>query len=183
MGVFGDLLAKLGLGATDRTDEFDEGDGDRRGTPEQDSAEATLRTRAPREDNAIWERFDSLEVRSRFLTLSSTDGDSAELNLAGGFEVREETQVDGSDAVYQLSIPPATYDAGTYGLEVLDYRLQSDAPELPLEGFEEPSLEFRGETFDPESDEEWVLTVVFRARENDVGDAFVFEPELEWRRA
>lgn len=185
MGVLGDLLAKLGIGSDDGTDRTADEDGQRHGTRDRTEppAEATLRTKAPREDNAIWSRFDSLEVRSKSMALTSTDGEEAELNLAGGFDLREEKQVDGSDAVYQLSVPPATYDSGTYRLEVLDHDLQTDAPDLPLEGFEESPLDFGGETFGPESGEDWVLTVVFLATENEGGDAYVLETALEWERA
>jgi len=207
MGLVSDIMAKLGIGEGNRTTyecsncgatlslprEKDhavclecnskaypvDAGGDEADTAEP--AEVTLRTKAPKEDNAIWSHFESLEVASRGLTLESVDGESVELELAGGFDVREEKQVEGSDAVYQLSVPPGTYDAGTYSLELMDHGLQADAPELPLEAFEVNELDFRGEQFTPGSGEEWILTVVFRATED--GEAYVLKPILEWRRA
>ena len=209
MGVLSDIMAKLGIGAENRTTyrcsncgatldlprEKDHAvclecnskaypvDSGKEGTDTQEPAEVTLETKAPREDNAIWSRFDSLEVASRGLTLESTDGDTVELELAGGYDLREEKQIDGADAVYQLSVPPATYDSGTFSQVLMDYSLQADAADLPLEGFEHSTLDFRGEEFSPGSGEEWILTVVFRVSENEAGDAYVLDPALEWRRA
>lgn len=209
MGVLSDIMAKLGIGAENRTTyrcsncgatldlprekdhavclecnskayPVDSGEG---GTDTREPAEVTLETKAPREDNAIWSHFDSLEVASRGLTLESTDGDSVGLELAGGYDLREEKQIDGSEAVYQLSVPPGTYGSGTFTQVLRDHSLQDDAPDLPLEGFEHSTLDFRGEGFSPGNGEEWILTVVFRVEENEAGDAYVLDPALEWRRA
>ncbi len=213
MGVLGSIKEMLGIGADNRTTyrcsncaatlslprEKDHavclecnskaypvdagGDGSTSESSAEEAAALTLRTRAPREDNAVWSRFESLEIAQRGLTLASSDGRRERLELAGGFDLREEKQVDGSDAVYQLSVPPGTYDSGEITIELMGHRLQADAPDLPLEGFEESALDFRGEAFTPENGEEWILTVVYRARENEAGDAYVLDPALEWRPA
>lgn len=176
MGALGNILAKLGIGAgeADAEDPVRE-----RPAP----AEMTLETKVPKEGNAIWSRFDSIEVNLESLTLQATDGSTETLTLAGGFDLREEEQTDGDPAVYQLEAPPATYEAGEFSMNVRNYRLQEGEPELPLEGFEEATLDFGGSRFEPGSGEEWTLTIVFEARENDTGDAYVLDPGLEWRQS
>jgi len=174
MGALGSFLAKLGIG---------DNESETTGQEREDPVEMTLETKVPRDGNAIWSRFDSVEVSLRSLTLHAADGSSEELSLAGGFELREEEQTDGDDAVYQLGVPAATYDAGEFTMNVRNYRFQEGEPELPLENFEAATLDFRGDRFEPDSGEEWTLTLVLVARENDAGDAYVLDPALEWRQA
>ena len=173
------FLAKLGIGLEESGDGSEETDAEHRRLDQP--PEMMLRTRVPRDENAIWSRFKSVEISLRELTLHAADGSSETLTLAGTFDLREEKQTDGSDAVYQLSAPPATYESGELSLELRGYQFQADEAELPLEGFEQSTLDFGGNSFEPESGEEWTLTVVFVASEDEAGGAYVLEPSLQWQ--
>jgi len=172
MSVLDSVLSKLGIGGNGESD-----------TDRVEPAQMMLETRVPKEDNAIWGRFESVEVSLRSLTLTATDGSSETLSLAGTFDLCEEKQVDGSEAVYQLRAPPATYDGADFTMELREFRLQDEAPDRHLEHFEGTTVDVRGEQFEPESGQQWTLTLVFRAREDEDADAYVLEPELEWRQA
>jgi hypothetical protein len=141
-----------------------------------------LHTTVPKEDNAIWETFETVEIQLESLTLHTTEGPSEPMSLAGGFDLREEEQVDGDPAVYKLKPAPALYESGGFEMNVRNYEFQEGESDLPLENFEEVSIDFGGEVFEPDSGEEWILTLVLVAHENDAGDAYVLEASAEFER-
>lgn len=172
MGFVDSILSALGMGQSDSQTKQ---------RPEPVMME--LHTKVPKEDNDIWDAFASLEIRLKSLTLHTTEGASESLSLAGGFDLREEEQVDGDPAVFKLKPDPAPYESGEFLMEVMEYELQENASDMPLDGFEEATIDFGGETFEPESGEEWILTLVLVATENDAGDAYVLDVSAEWELA
>lgn len=157
------------------------GGGDRESataTSQETPPELTLAIRVPKADNAIWESFESFDVRLDSLTLAAADGTTADLAVAGASDYRDEAKVDGDDAVYKLRPQPATYESGTVTLEVRDYAVQKGEPDLPFEGFENATLDCRGKTFEPASGEESTFTLVVVVRKE--ADAYVLDPALEW---
>ena len=150
------------------------------GSTNQKQMNVTLATRVPKAGNAVWEQFESLTVRYDALTLTTSEGQTSEPPVAGGFDLHDEALVDGKDSVYKMRPAPGTYESGTVSFEVLDYELQADAPDLPLEGFENATLDFLGESFELAPGDERMLTLVVYVRENDAGDAYVLNPALEW---
>lgn len=170
MGFVDTVLSALGMG-----DRESGASAESSGPPDP---EFILQIRTPEEGNAIWESFESIELRLAALSLEATDGTTADLAVAGSSNYRDEAYLDGDDAVYQLAPAPATYESGTVTLEVLDYELQDGASDLGFEGFEDATVDFGGETFEPEPGEEGTFTLVVTVRAEE--DAYVLEPALEW---
>lgn len=154
MGIVDIVRSVLGVGG-----EQTGGEGSQDPLPE-----LTLAIKVPKEDNAIRESFESFEVRLDSLTLETTYGE----------------KVDGRDAVYQLRPEPATYETGAVWLDVMDYELREGEPDLPFEGFENATVDFGGEQFEPANGEESTITLVVTVRKDEERGVYRLDPALEW---
>lgn len=172
MGFISKVRSMFGAGEAQSASTGQEGGGTR--------PSLTLQVRVPKAENAIWESFTSFDLRLAELTLETTAGRTVDLAVAGAADYRDEAYLEGKDAVYQLSPDPATYEAGTVSMEVMDYELRAGAPDWPFHGFDGAPLDFGGETFEPTGGAESTITLVVSVRADDEADAYVLDPALEW---
>lgn len=171
-GIFTNIAEALGL--TQKSSGGDSGD-----LPPP--VELALDIQVPREDNAVWTSFDSLEVILTELLFHGTDGQTASVSTGVQFDLRDEDYVDGDELAWGMRISPGTYEKLSGTFEVANYTVTADHAELPIEGFEDIELHLNdGDPWTPESHEEWRFTLEVVLRKNDAEDTYVLEPAVEW---